>query len=125
MDSPDLHFALRFKNNAVRGGVLEQLHYRDLDVGQVAEAAIFCDFNYEEGANGPYTPVLRDVSIDRMRVAHCARVLDARGLPRAPIERLTIRDSIFSGVQQPSIVEYVEGLTLAGVTVDGKPVTRL
>lgn len=125
MDSPDLHFALRFKNNAVRGGLLEQLHYRDLDVGQVAESAIFCDFNYEEGANGPYKPILRDVSIERMRVARCARVLDAQGLPGAPIERLTIRDSSFSGVQQRSIVEHVEGLTISDVTVDGKPVTRL
>ena len=52
MDSPDLWYAIRFKNNALRGGLLENFYYRDIDVGQVGRAAITCDFNYEEGANG-------------------------------------------------------------------------
>ena len=54
MDSPDLWYAIRFKNNALRGGLLENFYYRDIDVGQVGRAAITCDFNYEEGPNGPF-----------------------------------------------------------------------
>src|SRR5205085_2370444 len=99
-------------NNAMRGGLLEQLHFRDIEVGTVGRAAITCDFNYEEGANGPFRPILRDVTVDRLNVAHCARVLDAQGLARAPVERIAIRDSRFSGVTQPSIVRNVEGLIL-------------
>ena len=125
MDSPDLWYALRFKNNAMRGGLLEQLHYRDLDVGTVGRAAIACDFNYEEGANGPYRPVLRDVTIDRLAVAHCARVLDAQGLAGAPVQRIAIRDSVFAGVSEPSIVRNVEGLALERVKVNGRSVARL
>lgn len=125
MDSPDLHFVTRFKNNAVRGGVLEKLYYRDIDVGQVAESAIFCDFNYEEGANGPYTPVLRDVVIDRLRVRNGVQVLDAQGLPTAHIGSLTIRDSRFDGVTKPSVVQFVDRLTLDRVRVNGKPVSHL
>ena len=123
MDSPALHFAFRFKNNAVRGGVLEQLHYRDIEVGQVAETAIFCDFNYEEGANGPYTPVLRDVFFDRLRVRNGVQVLDAQGLPHAHIGSLTIRDSRFDGVTKPSVVRLVDRLALEDVIVNGLPVT--
>lgn len=125
MDSPDLHYAFRFKNNAVRGGVLERLRYRDIEVGQVAEAAIYCDFNYEEGAIGPYTPVLRDVLVERMRVAKAARVIDAEGLPKAHIGDLTIRESRFDGVTQGSVVRFVDRLTLDHVTVNGHAVTRL
>lgn len=125
MDSPDLHFAFRFKNNAVRGGVLERLRYRDIRVGQVAEAAIFCDFNYEEGANGPYKPVLRDLIFERMHVGHAERVLNVQGLPGAPVENLTIRDSAFDAVAKPSVIEHLDGLTLDNVMVAGRRVTRL
>jgi polygalacturonase len=125
MDSPDLWYALRFKNNAMRGGLLEQFHFRDIEVGTVGRAAITCDFNYEEGAHGPYRPILRDVSVERLNVANCVRVLDAQGLAGAPVERLAIRDSHFSGVTQPSIVRNVEGLVLDGVAVNGRPVRSL
>ena len=68
MDSPDLWYAIRFKNNALRGGLLENFYYRDIDVGQVGRAAITCDFNYEEGANGPFIPQLKNVVVERLRV---------------------------------------------------------
>jgi polygalacturonase len=119
MDSPELWHAIRFKNNAMRGGLLEDCHYRDIDVGQVGRSAIQADFNYTEGANGPFKPVLRDVVIERLRVANAVSVLDAQGLPGAPVERITIRDSSFLGVTKPSVIRHVEGLTLDNVRVNG------
>ena len=56
MDSPNLDRALRFKNNAMRGGVLEHIYMRDVTVGQVADAVLTIDFYYEEGAKGAFTP---------------------------------------------------------------------
>ena len=52
MDSPNLERMLRFKNNAVRGGVLENVFMRNVRVGTVAEAVLTIDLLYEEGANG-------------------------------------------------------------------------
>ena len=121
MDSPDLWYALRFKNNAMRGGVLEDFWYRDIDVGQVGRAAITCDFNYGEGAKGPYKPILRNVNIERLRVANARMVIDAQGLPGAPVRGVTIRDSSFDGVTQPDIVKNVEGLRFENVRVNGAP----
>ena len=37
MDSPNLDRALRFKNNALRGGILEHIYMRDVTVGTVAD----------------------------------------------------------------------------------------
>ena len=56
MDSPHLDRALRLKNNAMRGGVLEHIYMRDVTVGQVADAVLSVDFIYEEGATGTFTP---------------------------------------------------------------------
>ena len=55
LDSPNLDHALRVKNNATRGGLLENFYFRDIEVGQVAHAVITIDFNYEEGAKGNFT----------------------------------------------------------------------
>src|SRR2546425_3036577 len=48
MDSPNLWIALRFKNNALRGGLLENFYYRNIEVGQVRDAVLTVDFNYED-----------------------------------------------------------------------------
>ena len=125
MDSPDLWYAVRFKNNALRGGLLENFYYRDLDVGKVARAAITCDFNYEEGANGPFIPQLRNVVVERLRVADAVRVLDSQGLPQAPVNDVTLRDCQFEGVTMPSIINHTRTVRLERVSVNGKAVETL
>jgi polygalacturonase len=125
MDSPDLWYAIRFKNNALRGGLLENFHYRNLDVGQVGKAAITCDFNYEEGANGPFVPKLRNVVVEGLRVKNAVRVLDSQGLPGAPVTGITLKDCSFDGVSQPSIVTHTQGLKLENVRVNGALVEHL
>lgn len=122
MDSPELWYAIRFKNNALRGGLLENFFYRDIEVGQVGRAAITCDFNYEEGANGAFTPRLRNVVVERLRVKHAVRVLDSQGLPKAPVGDLTLRDCEFEGVTRPSIVQHTRAVNLERVRVNGRVV---
>jgi len=125
MDSPDLWYAIRFKNNALRGGLLENFYYRDIDVGRVARAAITCDFNYEEGPNGPFIPQLRNVVVERLRVKKAVRVLDSQGLPKAPVNDITIRDSEFGGVTEASIIRHTREVRLEKVKVNDRLVQAL
>jgi polygalacturonase len=125
MDSPDLWYAIRFKNNALRGGLLENFYYRDIDVGQVGRAAITCDFNYEEGAKGKFTPQLKNVVVERLHVRKAVRVLDSQGLPQAPVNDLTLRDCSFEGVTQPSIVKHTRSVKLENVRVNDRLVQEL
>ena len=125
MSSPNLWYAIRFKNNALRGGLLENFHYRDIHVGQVGRAAITCDFNYEEGAKGRFKPELRNVVIERLRADDAVRVLDSQGLPGAPVEGITLRDCDFRGVTEPSIIRHTNGLKLERVRVNGRSVDSL
>ena len=120
MDSPNLDYALRFKNNARRGGLLEDFYFRDIHVGEVRRAAIACDFNYEEGANGPYRPVLRHIVVERLQAARVNRVLDSEGLPGAPVRDIRLSDCRFDGVTDPSIVRFTQGLVLDDVIVNGR-----
>jgi hypothetical protein len=122
MDSPNLNVALRFKNNAVRGGVIEHVYMRNVKAGQVAQAAIDVDFYYEEGEKGSFTPVVRDVEVLNLDVKKCGSPWSLRGFKNAPIRDVRIKNSTFTGASKPAVAENVEGLKLDNVTVNGKPV---
>jgi hypothetical protein len=58
-------------------------------------------------------------------VKHAVRVLDSQGLPKAPVNDMTLRDCEFSGVTQPSIVKHTRAVHLERVRVNGKLVQEL
>jgi polygalacturonase len=123
MDSPNLNVALRFKNNAVRGGVIEHVYMRNVKAGQVAHAALDVDFYYEEGEKGPFTPVVRDVEVVNLDVKKCENAWSLRGFKNAPIRDIRIQNCTFAGATKAPVAENVEGLKLENVTVNGKAVT--
>lgn len=124
LDSPHLDIAVRFKNNAMRGGVLENIHVRKLEIGQVAQAAVAVDFLYEEGPNGKFTPVLRNVSISELRARQAKYALYLRGFEQAVIEDIAVRDCDFSAVENANVVEHVRRLSLRNVKINGQVVER-
>ena len=125
LDSPNLDHALRVKNNATRGGLLENFYFRDIEVGQVAHAVITIDFNYEEGAKGNFTPILRNYSVERLVSGKSKHVADVQGLANAPIYDLRLDNCTFNNAAEPSIVKNVKGLNLVNVKVNGNVITQL
>jgi polygalacturonase len=125
MDSPNLNYAIRLKDNAMRGGVLEHFYCRRIAIGQVNRAVLNIDFNYEEGAKGPYTPIVRDVLLDTIVSGKSQYAADLQGLGKAPITGVVLRNCTFDNVAEASIVKNVEGLVLDRVRVNGKTVTAL
>jgi len=105
MSSPHLNCALRLKSNAVRGGVIQNIFMRNVNVGQVADSVLQIDFLYEEGTNGIYRPVARNVAMENITVAHTPRVLNVRGFPGAEISNVRIYNSTFKAVAKPDVVQ--------------------
>ncbi len=125
LDSPNLDHALRVKNNAMRGGLLEDLHFRNLEVGQVAHAVITIDFNYEEGARGSFTPVVRNYTVDNLRSSKSKYALDVQGFPSAPVMNLRLRKCTFDNVADGNIVKNVKDATLDDVKINGRIIDAL
>ena len=124
MDSPNLDRALRLKNNAMRGGVLEHIYMRDVTIGHLADAVLQVDFLYEEGANGNYPPVVRDVELMRVTSQKSTYALYLRGYEKATIDNIRILDCTFDSVAKPDVVEHVTRLVERNVTVNGQKVSR-
>ncbi|HEX6623321.1 MAG TPA: glycoside hydrolase family 28 protein [Pyrinomonadaceae bacterium] len=125
LDSPNLDHALRVKNNAMRGGLLENLYFRNIEVGQVAHAVITIDFNYEEGAKGKHTPVVRNYVVENLRSGKSKHALDVQGFRDAPIYGLRLKDCTFENVERASVVAHLRGASLENVRVNGQLVERL
>src|ERR1035437_3969199 len=123
MDSPNLDRVFRFKNNAIRGGVIEHAYMRNVKCGQVATAAIDVDFYYEEGEKGPFTPVVRDVEVVNLVVKKCANAWSLRGFKNAPITNIRLKNCTFENAAKAAVTENVVGLALENVTVNGKKVS--
>ncbi len=105
MNSPDLTCALRLKSNARRGGVLQNIFMRNVNVGVVKDSVLQIDFLYEEGTKGDFMPVARNVVMENIRVAQTPRILNVRGFPGATISDVRISNSTFKNVRKPDVVQ--------------------
>lgn len=122
LDSPNLDQAFRFKTNAMRGGAIENVFFRNIRIGEIAHAVLQIDFNYEEGPKGPERPVVRNIDIRDVTCRKAEYGLNIRGFPNAKIRNVHMEHCTFEKVAKPNIVENVEGLSLAGVMMNGKKV---
>ncbi|MFT3992247.1 MAG: glycoside hydrolase family 28 protein [Luteolibacter sp.] len=118
MDSPDLNQAIRFKSNARRGGVIENIQIRDIQIGKVGVSAISIEFDYEEGAKGPHKPVLKDVVIENLTTESCGQAINIGSFPGAVIENITIKNSTFNGVKKADRISKAEKPTLQNVIIN-------
>ncbi len=125
MDSADLWTALRVKNNASRGGKLENFYFKNIQIGQVSRAVVEIDFNYEEGAKGEHLPVMRNYVVENLTCTTGNRAVDLQGLDKAPIYNVTMNNCTFGTLKNPSVLKNVQGLKLNNVKIDGKIVDKL
>ncbi len=123
MDSPNLDRALRFKNNALRGGILEHVYVRNVRVGQVADAVLSVDLFYEEGQNGPFAPVVRNVEMRNVTSAKSKYGLYMRAYEKSEISGIRIVDCRFDGVERGNVTEGVRQLVMEDSTINGQLAT--
>ena len=118
MDSPNLDRALRFKSNARRGGLIENVHMRDVMVGRVSEAVLTIDFLYDTGADGNYRPLLRNVSLERVQSKSSPRVMWIVGFPGVTIENIRFSDCVFRGVEATEVMNHAGSVSFMNTTIE-------
>jgi polygalacturonase len=115
MDSPLLERMLRIKTNSIRGGVVENVYFRNIKVGQVADAVMQIDFYYEEGDAGKFTPRVRNVELKNIESNKSKYAIWIRSYERAPATNVTIENCTFQNVAESNILENVRNISFVGV----------
>jgi len=116
MDSPNLACALRVKSNAQRGGFIENIFMRHVKIGRVRDEVVSIDLLYDEGANGPYFPVVRNVNLEGISSDNSPRIMRATGFDGAIIDEIRIAHSNFRGLKGPDRVDHVGSIHWEAVT---------
>jgi unsaturated rhamnogalacturonyl hydrolase len=118
MDSPNLERALRIKNNAKRGGLIENIFMRNVKIGQVVEAVVSADYMYEEGPNGKFVPILRNVFLENITGIKIPRMFFLRAYKGAVIDNINLKNCTFSGLSSSEIIEFAGRIVLDNVTAE-------
>jgi polygalacturonase len=120
MDSPNLDRALRFKNNAVRGGILENVFMRNVKVGRVGEAILTIDLLYEEGSKGKFKPIVRNIQIENVTSTASPRVMYIVDFPGAEIDKIVFKNCVFKGVESTEVLATSGSVEFINVVIEPK-----
>jgi polygalacturonase len=117
LSSPRLNQALRFKTNAQRGGTIENVFFRNIDVGDVSDSVLQIDFYYDTGDKGPERPVVRNIEVSNLTAKKAKYALFMKGFPGAHIRDVRLTDCSITGVAEENVVENVDGLAMNRVKI--------
>ena len=120
MDSASLTSIVRFKNNAGRGGTIENIYVRNLDVGRIggtSTAALSIQYAYAQDPEGSFIPVLRNVNLTNIKCANIPRVVSIEAVPTAVIEGIHLDNCVMAGADPAALLQYPGLVTFNNVTI--------
>lgn len=120
MSSPELDRALRIKTNTARGGIIENIYMRNVEVGQVKEQVFIATMYYED--TGKYMPVVRNVEMKNVRVKDGGKTgILLEGYPQSPVQNIRLIDVVIDKVKTPYKFTNATNVSATNVSINGKP----
>ena len=121
MNSPLLDRALRIKTSSMRGGVVENVYMRNIEVGQVAEQVIRVNMFYED--SGAYVPAVRNIEVKNMTVENGGKVgVLLEGYEQSPVTGVRLENVVIKSVKVPFKFSNVENIDFIDVFINGEKV---
>jgi polygalacturonase len=122
MDSPNLERAIRIKTNSRRGGTVDGVYVRNVNVGQVKEAVLKINLRYAiyGGQNGEFLPTVKNVFLEDVVVKNGGKYgFLANGLKESPIKNIVFKNVTIDKVQSKYLLEHVEELQFINTKMNG------
>ena len=119
MDSPNLDRVLRIKSNSIRGGVVENIYMRNIEVGEVSNAVVRVNFDYGEGDVSTYVPVVRNIEVRDLTCDKADYAVQFIAYKRSPVENIRLINCSFASIKTPFSANYYTNLCLDSVVVNG------
>ena len=113
MNSPNLWNAIRLKSNSTRGGDVENVYVRNVEIGQVRDYVLKINFYYEVGDAGPFDPTVHNLYMTNVHSSQSNRAWYIAGYSdRDPllIQNIVITNCTFENTSNPPYTHGVEGL---------------
>lgn len=123
MDSPDLERVIRIKTNPCRGGTIEDVYVRNVQVGQCREAVLKINLDYEpkEKCRRDYPPTVRNVYMENVTCNKSQYGVMIVGLKdRCNVYDIEVKDCSFNGVADGNnITGEVKDIVFDNLKING------
>ncbi|MBE8726147.1 glycoside hydrolase family 28 protein [Flavobacterium hungaricum] len=128
MDSPNLDRAIRIKTNSKRGGVIEDIYVRNLEVGVVKECVLKLNmfYNVYGSQTGNFIPTIRNVSLENVTVKNGGKYsVWAEGYEASPVENITLKNVKIEKVDSVYLLKNVKNIKFINTYINDKKVESI
>jgi len=125
MDSPNLDRAIRIKTNSKRGGIIENIYVRNLEVGTVKECVLKLNmfYNVYGSQTGNFIPTIRNISLENVKVKNGGKYgVWAEGYKESPVENITLKNVVIQKVDSVYLLKNVKNLNFINTYINEKKV---
>ena len=108
MDSPNLDRVIRIKTNTLRGGFVDGVYVKNLEVGSVKEAVLKINTHYGiyDNQEGEFMPSIKNVYLEDITVENGGKYgVLIKGREQSPVENINLTNVTIKGVEKPESVE--------------------
>ena len=126
MDSPDLDRVIRIKTNSCRGGIIEDIFVRNVEVGQCNEAVLKINLVYEqkEICQRDFPPTVRNVFLENVTCKESKYGVKIEGFEDlCNIYNVEVKNCDWTGVAtgSNSIKGQTRDIRFENLNINGKP----
>lgn len=127
MDSPELDRVIRIKTNTCRGGLIEGIYVRNVEVGQCREAVLKINLLYEskEDCARDFPPTVRNVILENVTCNKSRYGVLISGLEGDEnVYNIQVRDCFFNGVERGNRVSGAKDVVFDNLHINGELVQQ-
>lgn len=119
MSSPLLDRALRIKTSSMRGGTIEDIYMRNVEVGQVKDEVILITMFYED--KGEHMPVIKNIGVNNLVVQEGGNVgIRIEGYRSSPVTNVYLKDIHIENTKRSYQFENVKNIILDNICINKK-----
>ncbi|MFB3389632.1 glycoside hydrolase family 28 protein [Flavobacterium sp. LAR06] len=125
MDSPNLDRAIRIKTNSKRGGIIEDVFVRNIEVGTVKECVLKLNmfYNVYGSQTGNFIPVIRNINLENVNVKNGGKYsVWAEGYEVSPVENITLKNVVIHKVDSIYKLKNVKNINFINTYINDKKV---
>ncbi|RZJ52642.1 MAG: glycoside hydrolase family 28 protein [Flavobacterium sp.] len=128
MDSPNLDRAIRIKTNSKRGGIIEDVFVRNLEVGTVKECVLKLNmfYNVYGSQTGNFIPTIRNINLENVTVKYGGKYsVWAEGYKESPVENITLKNVKIQKVDSLYLLKNVKNINFINTYINDKKVESI
>lgn len=116
--------AIFFKSNLDRGGYIQNVYIRNIDVETARSSLIKFEPDYKHESKNNFPTLFKGFTIENVKAGSVAGTgIDISGFDQLPVQNISIRNVEIKNAATPFYSKNVQNLKLKNVNINGKEVT--